>query len=163
MKIPVILNGKKTVLDAEPSEKLITVLRRMKIYSVKCGCMEGHCGNCMLLLNDEPVVSCRIPVGIIRDAQIVTIEYFKNSPIYRDIIQGFNQAGMHLCGYCTSGKVFTAYGVLKKYYRPDLKQLYSAIKGIDCCCVDKDTFANGILYAVAAKHTRENKNSNAKK
>jgi len=163
MKIPVTLNGKKVILDAEPSEKLINVLRKLKIYSVKCGCMEGHCGNCMVLLNDTPVVSCKIPVGIIRNSNIVTLEYFKTVPIYKDIITGFNQAGMHLCGYCTAGKVFTAYGVLKKYYRPDLKQLQDAIKGMDCCCTDKDTFANGILYAVASKHTREARSNNAKK
>ena len=37
-----------------------------------------------------------------------------------------------------------------------------ALKGIDCCCTDKDTLINGILYAVATKHKREGRN-NAKK
>ncbi len=163
MKIPVILNGKPTELEAAPGELLISVLRRLKLYSVKNGCMEGHCGNCMVLLNDNPVSSCKLPVGIIRNAEIITLEYFKSMPEYKDITAGFNQAGLHLCGYCSSGKIFTAYSILKRYYRPEIKQIYSEIKGLDLCCIDRDTFINGILYAVAAKHNREDKEFNAKK
>lgn len=163
MKIPVTINGKKTILDADPSEKLITVLRRQNLYSVKCGCMEGHCGNCMILLNDEPVSSCKIPAGITRDTEIITMEYFKTLPIYKDIIIGFNKASIHLCGYCTSGKIFTAYGIIKKYYHPEIDQIKQAIKGLDYCCVDKETFINGILYSIAEKHSREGKPNNAAK
>lgn len=163
MKIPVILNDKKIVFDAEPNERLMTVLRREKLYSVKCGCEKGLCGDCSILLDDHVVPSCMIPVGMVRDRTIVTLEFFQTFPIYNDIITGFSQAGIHLCGYCTAGKIFTAYEVLNTYYRPDRQQLYNAISTFDCCCTDRDTLANGILYAVAAKHSREGRHKNAKK
>ena len=44
MKLPVTLDGKKTVLEAFPYEKLINVLRRNGRLSAKCGCGEGVCG-----------------------------------------------------------------------------------------------------------------------
>lgn len=163
MTITLTINEKKHVISADPSEKLLTVLRKEKLFSVKCGCQKGLCGNCMILLDDNPVPACLVPIGIVRDSKIVTLEYFKNDPCYQDIITGFNQAGIHLCGYCNAGKIFTAYTILKNYYRPTLDQIYSAIKNLDSCCTDFSTLTNGILYAVAEKHAREGKSSNAKK
>ncbi|MBQ5570580.1 MAG: 2Fe-2S iron-sulfur cluster binding domain-containing protein [Treponema sp.] len=78
MKIPVNLNEEQTVLDAIPSEPLLNVLRRMGIFSVKCGCQDGFCGNCMVLLNGKPVPSCQIPCGIVRDNKVITLEFFTN-------------------------------------------------------------------------------------
>ncbi|MCQ2249347.1 MAG: 2Fe-2S iron-sulfur cluster-binding protein [Treponema sp.] len=163
MKIPLTLNNKKTVFTAETTDTLLSVLRRLNLYSVKCGCEKGICGNCMILLDGEPVPSCTIPAGIIRDRKIMTLEYFKTDPCYQDIVQGFNQAGIHMCGYCNAGKILTTYSILKKYYRPSLEEIHSAIKDLDCCCTDYATLTNGILYAVAAKHTREGKKQNGKK
>lgn len=163
MKIPLTLNSKKVVLSAEPTDTLLNVLRREHLYSVKCGCENGICGNCMVLLDDTSVPSCKIPMGIIRDSNIITLEHFKNDPLYQDIVTGFSQAGIHMCGYCNAGKIFTAYSILKKYYRPTIEQIHTAIKNLNSCCTDYTTFTNGILYAIAAKHTREGKKINAKK
>ena len=162
MKIPVILNNEKIILSAEPSENLLTVLRREKFYSVKCGCEKGVCGNCMVLLNDKPVPSCSIPVGIIRDSRIITLEALKNDPVYQDIITGFNQAGLHLCGYCNAGKILTAWKILQDKQRPEINTIRNSIKGLALCCTDYDSLANGILYAVAAKHKREGKQNGKK-
>ncbi|MBB5218534.1 MULTISPECIES: 2Fe-2S iron-sulfur cluster-binding protein [Treponema] len=162
MKIPVTLNYKKIILEADAQDKLLDVLRAQKIYSVKCGCEKGWCGNCMVLLNGTAVPSCCVTAGTLRDATIETLESFKNNPIYQDIMTGFSQAGIHLCGYCNAGKVFTAYELMAKYHRPDKDQLKNAIKNLSLCCTDYDQLANGILYAVAARHAREGK-SNAKK
>lgn len=163
MKIPVKLNKKKIILNADPAEKLLTVLRREKIYSPKCGCEKGMCGNCMVLLDDECVPSCIVPVGIVRDCEIETLEEFVKRDIFQDIKAGFAQAGIHTCGYCDAGKIFTVYSVLKKYFRPTVEQISVAIKNLDCCCTDLTTLSNGILYAVAAKHKRELGEEYAKK
>lgn len=163
MKIPLTLNDKKIVLSAEPTDSLLHILRRENLYSVKCGCEKGICGNCMVLLDDNAVPSCKIPMGIIRDSSITTLESFKANPYFQDIMTGFSQAGIHMCGYCNAGKILTAYSILQKYYRPTLEQIHTAIKNLDSCCTDYTTLTNGILYAVAAKHIREGKKTNAKK
>ena len=163
MKISLTLNEKKIVVDAEPSETLLTVLRREQKFSVKCGCQKGFCGNCMVLLDGKTAPSCIIPIGMVRDCSVVTLEHFETYPEYDDIMTGFSQAGMHLCGYCNAGKVLTAYEVITSTYRPEIQDLYRAIDGLAPCCTDRDTFANGILYAIASKHKREGKRTYGKK
>lgn len=157
MKIPVKLNNKKIILEADGKDNLLSVLRNLGLYSVKCGCEKGLCGNCMVLLNGSAVPSCCVITGTLREASIETLESFKNNPFYQDIINGFSQAGIHMCGYCNSGKIFTAYELLSKYHRPDKEQIKNAIKNLSLCCTDYDQLANGILYAVAARHKREEK------
>lgn len=163
MKIPLTLNNNKIVLSADPSESLLSVLRKEKIYSVKCGCQKGICGNCMVLMDNKAISSCIIPVGLARGKKILTLEQIMEEPLYEDIMAGFSQAGITLCGYCNAGKIITAYSILMSYYRPTIEQIEDAISGLHCCCIDNTTLTNGILYAVAAKYTREGKKPNARK
>ena len=163
MKLPVILNGSKTELEASPDTSLMSVLRKYSFSSIKCGCNEGHCGSCAILLDDEAIASCKIPFGIIKDSDIVTLDYFSRSKEYTVISQGFELAGIKLCGYCNAGKIFTAYEILTHTQRPDREELYSKLNRYDCCCTDIDTLANGILYAVACNHARVGKIKNGKK
>ena len=163
MKIPLIINGKKTILSADPAESLLSLLRREKLFSVKCGCMKGLCGNCMVLLDDQPVAACLVPVAIARECQVVTLEHFKNESIYRDILSGFSKAGVNLCGWCNSGKIFTAYSILKTKSRPTVEEILDEIKNLAPCCTDSTTLVNGILYAVSTKYDHEGKSANAKK
>ena len=162
MVFQITLNGAQTVINAEPSEPLLFYLRRQKIFSPKCGCQKGICGNCMVLLNEENVNSCKIPVGIIRGAELETLEHFKSNPVYADITAGFSQAGIHLCGYCNAGKYFTAYSLIQRKVRPEVPEIYEAIKGLSSCCTDRDSLVNGILYAIAENHKRKSQKNQGK-
>lgn len=155
MKIPVFLNGEKVILDAKPTESLCSVLRRQDLLSVKEGCGKGKCGSCTVLLDDNPVPSCIIPVGIVRNASIETLEFFSLTKEGEDILSGFRQAGMNLCGYCNGARVFSAYALLKKVYRPSMEELEALADSIKCTCTDRKTFMNGVVYATANKHERE--------
>lgn len=154
MKIQITLNGKKTTIEADPQDSLLHILRRENLYSVKCGCERGLCGNCMVLFNGMPVPSCQISVPILKNAVIETLEGFKNNPVYQDIMTGFNQAGVHMCGWCNAGKILTAYYLVSLKTRPDMQQISTSLKSIEPCCCDRKTLANGILYAIAANHAR---------
>ena len=117
MKIPVILNSERVILDAKPAESLLEVLRRQGLLSVKEGCTKGKCGSCTVLLDEKPVPSCIIPVGIVRNASIETLEFFLLTKEGEDIAAGFKQAGLNLCGFCNSARIFSTYELLKKVYR----------------------------------------------
>ncbi|MBO4404862.1 MAG: 2Fe-2S iron-sulfur cluster binding domain-containing protein [Treponema sp.] len=162
MKILLTLNGKNTTLETDGNESLLHLLRRENIYSVKCGCEKGLCGNCMVLYNGLPVPSCRITAPLLKNSKIETLEGLKTNPIYQDIITGFNQAGVHLCGWCNAGKILTAFSLVSKKHRPDIEEISTALRSIEPCCTDRNTLANGILYAIAANHAREGR-QNAKK
>lgn len=155
MKIPVILNGEKVILDADPEEKLEETLRRQKLFSVKEGCQKGCCGFCSVLLDGKTVPSCLIPVGTIKNSEIETLEFFIKTKDGQDIQKGFSQAGISFCGYCNSARYFTAYNVINMQTRPSAEEIEEIASSVECSCTDTKKFINGILYAIANKHSRE--------
>ena len=148
MNVPVILNGNKTILEAPADETLMSVLRRIGCASVKCGCGQGTCGSCTVLLNDNPVATCKIPLGIIQNADIVTLEYFERTKEYSIIIKGFELAGIKLCGLCNSGKIFSAYQLVKLNKIPTRDEIYEQVRSLAPCCTDLNTLINGIILAL---------------
>lgn len=148
MNVPVTLNGDKTILDVRPEESLMSVLRKREFTSVKCGCNQGHCGSCTVLLNDNPVAACKIPIGIIRDSDIVTLNYFSGSKEYTAIMQGFELAGIKLCGYCNAGKIFSTYQILKMNKNLSRNEITDFVKNLSPCCTDLQTLTNGIIWAI---------------
>jgi len=148
MKIPVTLNGTKTILDAHADESLMKVLHKNGCISVKRGCNSGFCGSCTILLDDHPAASCKIPTGIVRNSDIVTLDYFVKTEEYSVIMAGFQKAGIKLCGYCTAGKVFSAYQILKSPKMPKREEIADYVKALSPCCTDLETLVNGILYSI---------------
>ena len=155
MKIPVTLNDEKIILDAQPDESLLEVLRRRHLFSVKNACGKGQCGFCTVYLDDKPVHSCLIPAGIVRNASITTLEHFSKTEAYADIARGFEQADVHLCGWCNAAKYFSVYYLLTKVYRPSKDELNELADQQICSCTNRDSFINGVVYAMANKHKRE--------
>lgn len=155
MKIPVTLNGTKTILDAHADESLMKVLHKNGCPSVKSGCSGGFCGACTILLDDKPAAACKIPAGIVRNSDIVTLDYFVKTEEYNTIMGGFQKAGIKLCGYCTAGKVFSAYQILKASKMPTRQEIADYVKALSPCCTDLDTLVNGIIYAIQISNKRQ--------
>lgn len=156
MNIPVIINGDRIMIQAEPDEMLIDVLRGLKFFSVKLGCGEGVCGSCTILLNGKPVPACKIAVALVMNQEIETLEYFQKSEEYNYISKGFAKAGIKLCGYCNSGKIFAAAAILRNKQKPTRSSIKEQVKHLSPCCTDIDTLINGIIYAADIKsHTKK--------
>lgn len=149
MNIPVTLNGNKKIFEAQSDESLMSVLHTKTSASVKCGCQHGFCGACTVLLDDKPVAACKVPVGIIRDSDIVTLDYFEKTEEYAHIMQGFNKAGIKLCGYCNAGKIFSAYQIMKINKKLSREEVSEQVKSLSPCCTDLETLVTGILTAIS--------------
>ncbi len=147
MNIPVIINGERIMIQAEPDEKLIDVLRSLKLLSVKLGCAEGVCGACTVLLNEKPVPACKVSVALVMNQEVETLEYFAKSDEYLYITKGFSKAGIKLCGYCNAGKIFAAAAILKANQKPSRSEIKAQIQHLSPCCTDIDTLTNGIIFA----------------
>lgn len=154
MKIPITLNNEKYILEAEPSEKLLHVLRREKLVSVKHGCQTASCGACQVLLDGKAVASCHIPVGIVMDSNIITLEYFSKTEFYSEIMRGFEKAGISLCGYCNAGKIFLTYEIINTMTQPTREKIAAITNKLNDCCVEQDILINGILYAYAIHYEK---------
>lgn len=147
MNIPVIINGERIQLQANPDDKLLDVLRKQNLYLVKLGCGKGTCGSCTILLNGKPVPSCKVPVALVMNQEITTLEYYSKTEQYTYIKKGFEKAGIKLCGYCNAGKVFAATSILENRKKPTRASVKEQIKHLSPCCTDIDTLINGIIYA----------------
>ncbi|MBQ2553251.1 MAG: ferredoxin, partial [Treponema sp.] len=130
MTVRYSINGKKNI-ESSSVENLQNVLRKNGCTSVKLGCSKGFCGNCMILLNDVPIPSCKLSFASIKDDdEIVTLSYFQKAyPEAKDIARGFEKAGINLCGYCDAGKFFTAYDLIKNG-KPSEEEVRNAINGL---------------------------------
>ncbi len=155
MKISLTINGEKTIIDAAPDEKLLDILRERGLISVKKGCEKGKCGSCTVLLGGDPIPSCLVPIGTVRENSIITLEQFLKTKAGADIAKGFAQAGINLCGYCNSARFFMTYSLLERSYRPTQEELNELANAINCTCTDSRTFINGVLYATAIRHQSE--------
>ncbi|MCR5290506.1 MAG: 2Fe-2S iron-sulfur cluster binding domain-containing protein [Treponema sp.] len=163
MNIPFTLNGKKTILDVAPEDTLLNVLRDLNLTSVKEGCTKGICGSCTVLLDNKPVHSCLIPSLLLKDTSIETLEHFMISENYKDIAAGFEKAGIHLCGFCNADKIFTAWDIIQRYEYPKKQDLYDEVSHITWCCTDRDTYINGIIYAMLQYKSRKGAIKNGRK
>lgn len=154
MKISVTLNGAKTILEAAAQESLMKVLHKNGCSTVKSGCDKGFCGSCTILLDDKPVASCKIPLGLVKDRNIVTLEHFSKTEEYQDIMDGFNKAGIKLCGYCNAGKIFSAYQILKLAKKPTREDIENQVQNLAPCCTDLETLVNGIIYTLRIRNRK---------
>jgi len=162
MKLNLTINDEKISLDAKPDCTLLELLRRQKLLSVKCGCGKSNCGSCAVLLDGKAVLSCLIPCGIVRNSNIVTLEYFSKQAACQEIMKGFEKAGVDLCGYCNPGKIFAAWEIISKYSNPTREQISERISDLRECCVENDTLINGIIYAAQIHFEKERLKKNAK-
>lgn len=160
MKVSLTIDSQSKIFNVEGSENLRDVLRQNNYTSVKCGCDEGECGCCTVLLDGKPVPSCKIPIGILHENDITTLEYLRSDNSYKDIIQGFSKADISLCGFCNAGKILAAGNIISKYANPSDEIIFSEIEGLAHCCTDTDTLIKGIKYAIEihAKRTGAVKN-----
>ncbi len=150
MKIPITLNSKNITLECSSDESLMNALRDYGCLSVKSGCAKGFCGSCTVLLDGNPVSSCKIPVAIVKNSTIITLEYFQKTEEYKAIMDGFRKAGVTLCGYCNSAKIFGAYQIMNLKGSLTREIISDNLKNLAPCCTDKDTLINGIIYAIKA-------------
>lgn len=129
------INGMPTRLRVDDERMLLWVLRTdLELVGTKYGCGQGHCGACTVLINEKPVRSCVMPVKAIKGKEIITIEGLEQNGILHPLQQAFLEHDALQCGFCTSGMILTAYGLLKSNPRPSRNQI---IQGMDhnlCRC-----------------------------
>lgn len=152
MTIPFILNGEDVLIQTDPGERLVTVLRNdFHLLGTKEGCMTGRCGSCAVICNGKVVPSCMLAMFQVSGSEIITIEGFSQTTEYKLIIQGFEEAGVQMCGYCNTGKILTAYTFFEKKAQPDDTEIIKAYSGTMCRCTNISDIVRGVKNALKLK------------
>jgi aerobic-type carbon monoxide dehydrogenase small subunit (CoxS/CutS family) len=129
------LNGKPTKLAVDSDRMLLWVLRTdLGLTGAKYSCGEGFCGACTVLVNNEAVQSCQLPVKNVKGKDLITIEGLAKDGALHPLQQAFVKHDAMQCGFCTSGMILTAYAMLIKNPRPTLKQIIDGMEDNLCRC-----------------------------
>lgn len=129
------LNGKPVRLEVDSGRMLLWVLRtELGLTGTKFGCGEGFCGACTVLLNNELVRSCQTPVKLAKGKTVLTIEGLARNGKLHPLQNSFIKHESMQCGYCTSGMIMTAYGLLLRNPRPTRDDILEALDDNLCRC-----------------------------
>jgi carbon-monoxide dehydrogenase small subunit len=129
------LNNKKTELVTDPNQTLVWVLRNhFGLTGTKYGCGTGFCGACTVLIDDEPVRSCSVPVSDVSGKSVITIEGLAKKGKLHPVQQAFVKHEALQCGYCTPGMILTAVALLKKNPSPTRKEITEGLEDNLCRC-----------------------------
>jgi isoquinoline 1-oxidoreductase alpha subunit len=135
MPTTITVNGRKTVVDADPEMPLLWALRDvMGMTGTKFGCGIAQCGACTVHLDGVPVRSCQTPVGSIGTAKVTTIEALSESPVGRKLQDAWVALDVPQCGYCQAGQLMSAAALLRDTPRPDDAAIDAAMNGNLCRC-----------------------------
>ena len=129
------VNDQRREVDVDPTTPLLWVLREeLKMTGTKYGCGISACGACTVHLGGVATRSCVVPVSLIGDRPIVTIEGIGTDPVGRAVQDAWVEKDVVQCGYCQSGQIMTAVALLKDKPRPTDANIEESMGGNLCRC-----------------------------
>src|ERR1700709_531337 len=107
------INGHTHSLKLDPRTTLLDALREhLALTGSKKGCDHGQCGACTVLIEGRRINSC-LTLAAMHDGQsITTIEGLAAGDDLHPLQAAFVEHDGFQCGYCTSGQICSAVGML---------------------------------------------------
>lgn len=114
MKIECTIDAKLLTLSVNSNKPLSLILMEdIGSQSLLCHCKGEACGNCVVLLNDEAVLSCVIPAFRLKNAVITTFESYQKTRLCRDIERAYQRNGNTPCPNCYASKTLIIESILQ--------------------------------------------------
>ncbi len=129
------INGEVRQVRGDGSTTLLDVLRQqMGLNGAKCGCNQGLCGACNVLLDGKAVRSCLVIAATATDREIETIEGLERDGELSPMQQAFLDTGAVQCGFCMPGMVLSATALARENPKAGVEEIRNAISGNLCRC-----------------------------
>lgn len=133
--VSMTVNGVPYEVDVKPNQTLVHLLREdLGLLGTKCGCEEGECGACTVIMNGRSVTSCLVPAVQADGADILTIEGLSEGEELHPIQEAYVEAGAIQCGFCTPGFVLSTLALLRRHPHPTEEQIREGLAGNLCRC-----------------------------
>jgi isoquinoline 1-oxidoreductase subunit alpha len=128
------LNGQPREIDSDPEKPLLWVLRDdLGLVGTKYGCGQALCGACTVHLDGEPIRSCQTRIGDVAGKSVLTIEAVDGA-VAEAVQKSWIKLDVPQCGYCQSGQVMAAIGLLSTNKKPSDAEIDGAMSGNLCRC-----------------------------
>ena len=129
------VNGERREVSADPSTPLLWVLREdLKMTGTKFGCGISACGACTVHVAGVATRSCVLPIALLGERDVVTIEAVAQDPVGRAVQDAWVEHDVVQCGYCQSGQIMSAVALLKHTPKPTDTNIDESMGGNVCRC-----------------------------
>ena len=140
-----ILNGAETVYTGDPANRLLDALRNeYRLTGTKCGCREGECGACAVIIDGKLMNSCLVAMGSIDGASVTTIEEYSKTARFKALDKAYEEVSAVQCGFCIPGMILASECLLAGNPDPSEEEIRVGISGNLCRC----TGYNAIVEAI---------------
>jgi len=142
------VNGKEQRFESDdPDKPLLYALRDIGLTGAKFGCGLGQCGACTVLVDGQASRSCLIALSVASGKKVVTIEGVGTVEKPSSLQASFIREAVPQCGYCTSGMIMSATGLLNRVPKPSEQQVRDELEGNLCRCGSHDRVVRAVLRA----------------
>ncbi|SFK64729.1 xanthine dehydrogenase YagT iron-sulfur-binding subunit [Amycolatopsis sacchari] len=110
------VNGVAHRLSVDNRRTLLDLVREdLGLTGPKKGCDHGQCGACTVLCDGRRVVSCLTLAVAADGAEVTTVEGLAAGGELRPLQEAFVRLDGFQCGFCTSGQLCSAAGMLAEH------------------------------------------------
>jgi len=135
MTLTLQINGEARQVDPAPGTPLLWVIRdELKLTGTKFGCGVAACGACTVHVDGFPTRSCQTLAKDVEGAAITTIEAMADDRIGAAVQQAWTELDVVQCGYCQSGQIMSAAGLLAEIAKPGDRDIDDYMDGNACRC-----------------------------
>ena len=137
MKLPVkmTINGQTVAHEVEPRLLLVHYIREnVGLTGTHVGCDTSQCGACTILINGQAVKACTLFAVQADGAKITTIEGLAKDGALHPLQQAFIEHDAFQCGYCTSGHICSAAGLIAEGKAKTPEEIRELMSGNICRC-----------------------------
>lgn len=129
------VNGEHHEVDVEDDMPLLWVLRdELGITGPKYGCGIAQCGACTVHLSGVAVRSCQVPAKVVDGMSVTTIEGLGTPDALHAVQEAWIEHQVAQCGYCQSGQIMSATGLLRTHPDPSDELIDQVMSGNLCRC-----------------------------
>ena len=146
--IRVVINGAERRIEVEDRWTLVELVRdHLQLTGTKIGCDRGECGACTVLLDGKPVYSCSNLAVWADGRSVQTVEGLAENGRLDPLQRSFIEHDGPQCGFCTSGQLMAAKGLLTRNAHPTADDVRAGLTGNLCRCSNYNHYVEAVLAA----------------